>query len=272
MIRRPFAVPVGDRRILGETLIPAGPPPRTGVLLVHGFRAFHEWGFFPWLAGELAARRHMVARFSFTGSGVASGSEDFTELDRLASNTLTSEVEELHQVIAASRRGDVFPRPPRTLYLVGHGRGGGVALVAAAENEAVSRLVTWSCPARFDRWRPETVDEWRENGRIYVLDQRTGRQLPLDLTFLEDFERARDRLDLVARAETLGAPWLIVHGTDDLTVPPEDARSLAASGPSARLVLVEGVGHTYGVRHPMGVPTAGLEQALAATAAHLPAD
>ena len=61
-----------------------------------------------------------------------------------------------------------------------------------------------------------------------------------------------------------------MHGAEDLTVPVNEARALARAAPSARLLLIEGAGHTFEVSHPMegrGPPHLG--QAIDATLGHL---
>lgn len=270
MIRRPFGLsPDAHTRLLGEALVPEGPPPRSAVLLVHGFRAFKDWAFFPWLAEELASHGHLVARFSFSGSGVGPTGDEFTDLDSFERNTLSREIGEVERVLDAFDNGNVFPRPPRRIAVVGHGRGGGVAMIAASESDRVSKLVTLSAVQRFDRWKPDTVAEWRANGRHHVLDQRSGRQLPVGLGLLEDFERNRERFDLMRVAATLEVPWLVVHGLDDLTVPPDDARALARAGKNTRLLLLADAGHAFGVRHPMGSPTPALTRLAEEVLAHL---
>lgn len=249
--------------------MPEGPPPRSAVVLAHGFRAFKDWGFLPWLANELASRGHMVARFSFSGCGVGPTGDEFTDLEGFERNTLTREVEELHRVVVACEEGNVFSRPPRRISLIGHGRGGGVSVVVAAESERVSRLATLSAAARFDRWKPETVTQWRAAGRHLVLDPRSGRQLPVGVGLLEDFEENRERLDLTRVAGSVEIPWLVVHGLEDLTVPADDARALAGAGADTRMVLVEGAGHAYGVRQPMGEPTPALQRVVEELVVHL---
>jgi dipeptidyl aminopeptidase/acylaminoacyl peptidase len=66
------------------------------------------------------------------------------------------------------------------------------------------------------------------------------------------------------------APWLIVHGTADETVPADEARRLAAAsgaGHPAELLLIPGAGHAFGARHPFAGPNPRLIQALNATQA-----
>ena len=102
-----------------------------------------------------------------------------------------------------------------------------------------------------------------------MLNSRTGQQMPLDVGLLEDFEANRDRLDVAAAAGRVEAPWLIVHGRDDATVPFEEARALLSAGSGARLLPVDGAGHTFEVGHPFTGSSPELDRAVDATVAHL---
>ena len=83
---------------------------------------------------------------------------------------------------------------------------------------------------------------------------------------LEDLEQEAQRLDVLAASERRSSPWLLVHGTEDETVPVDEARRLAerASG-EASLLEVDGAGHTFGARHPFAGPTRELIEAMNAT-------
>jgi pimeloyl-ACP methyl ester carboxylesterase len=243
------------------------------VVLVHGFQGFRRWGFFPWLAERLAAAGHAVVSFDFSHNGMGSDTERFTELERFGANTLSLELEELRLVVAQVLDGDLLPRVPRRVGLLGHGRGGAHAVLAAAAEPRVAALATWAALAHFDRWTTETKARWREEGRIWILHQRTGQQLPLDVTLLEDFEARRRELDVRTAAARVRAPWLIVHGTDDMYVWPGEARALARANPAARLHLAPDADHTFQSGHPLEEPSAYLlaaaERTLQHFAAHL---
>ena len=73
-----------------------------------------------------------------------------------------------------------------------------------------------------------------------------------------------------AAARRLAVPWLLVHGTADPTVAFDEANDLlaAAAGP-ARLLPLDGAGHTFGAVHPFAGPTPHLAAAAEATLAHL---
>jgi 3-oxoadipate enol-lactonase len=56
---------------------------------------------------------------------------------------------------------------------------------------------------------------------------------------------AMQGFDSFERLPTLRVPTLVPHGTEDLAVPPENAKILADRIPGAELVLLEGAGHLY---------------------------
>ena len=83
---------------------------------------------------------------------------------------------------------------------------------------------------------------------------------------LDDIEHNGEALDIEAAAARIAVPWLIVHGTQDEAVHFSEAESLkAASLGSARLLPVEGGGHTFGAVHPWHSATPELDVVFDAT-------
>jgi len=74
-------------------------------------------------------------------------------------------------------------------------------------------------------------------------------------------------LDVMRAAGAVRAPWLIVHGTADQTVPWGDGRDLhhAARAGEPELFLVDGAGHGFGAGHPWAGSNAALEQVVRRT-------
>lgn len=237
-------------------------------MVVHGFKGFKDWGFFPWVSDRLAARGFAVVTFNFSRNGIGSDPERFSELDRFGANTLSVEQDDLRRVLSEVLDGDLLPRRPKRVGLLGHSRGGGQAILAAAAEPRIGALATWASVSHFDRWTEETKAEWRENGRVWILNQRTGEQMPLDVTLLDDFEAHREELDVLEAARRVAAPWLIVHGTDDLTVWAGEGEALTRKNHGARLHLVDGAGHTFEVGHPFSEPSPQITEALDRTVEH----
>ena len=269
MIRLPFTreAPRGEM-IRGEVRVPEGPPPTSAVVIVHGFKGFKDWGFFPHLCQRLAVAGHSVVSFNFSRNGIGSDPLEFTELDSFGTNTLSIELDEVRLIIDEVFEGGLMPRAPKRVGLLGHSRGGGQAILAAAEESRVHALVTWSAVSHFDRWSDETKEEWRELGRLWTMNARTGQQMPLDLSLLEDYEKNSARLDITSAAGRIESPWLILHGREDETVPPDEARVLAKEAVHARMVLVDDAGHTFQARHPFEASPPELDDALRRTIQH----
>ena len=57
--------------------------------------------------------------------------------------------------------------------------------------------------------------------------------------------RAAARHDTYDRLPDIDAPTLVLHGTDDPLIPPDNGRTLAERIPGAKLVLLEGARHAY---------------------------
>lgn len=269
MIHLPFArEPVRGRVLRGDVRIPEGPPPRSAIVVVHGFKGFKDWGFFPFVSAALAGAGHAVVSFNFSGSGIGSDPERFTELDAFAANTFSRELEELAWVMEWVTGGDLLPRRPRVVGLLGHSRGGGDAILYAARDEHVAALATWAAVSTFERWSEDTRAEWKQSGRIYVMNARTGQQMPLDAGLLRDLEANPTELDVLGAAGRVTQPWLIVHGENDATVDLDEGRALVRAAPRGRLAVIQDAGHTFEVGHPFLRSSPQLDQALAMTRAH----
>jgi uncharacterized protein len=267
---------------LGEILIDvraAGrDSPRPAIVVVHGFKGFKDWGMFPPLAERLARAGFATVTFNLSGSGVDDSGE-FVWPDRFGHNTFSAELHDLGLLTDALGRGELGVAPPTTIGLVGHSRGGGIAVLHAARDRRVQALVTWSSISSVERWSPHEVLQWRKKGVSQIVNTRTGQQLPLFTDVLDDVERlASGSLDILGAAARLRIPWLIVHGTEDESVSHLEADALraASSLPTTRLLAIEGAGHTFGAGHPWDAQkhdTAALrrvfDMTLAWFAAHL---
>lgn len=255
-----FEIPgTGARVIRGE--VREAPGARGSVVLVHGFKGFARFAFFPFLADRLAANGITAVTYNCSGSGVGGDLETFTDAEAFAENTYTRELQDLALVIAESeRRGWTGPQ----FGLFGHSRGGAVALLHAARDARVRALVTWAAIASVLRWTEDQMTAWRERGWLEVPNTRTGQTWRVSTSLLDDvLEHHLGRLNLRLGAATLLCPWLIVHGDADESVPVADGEQLlAASDGRAELLCVAGGTHTFNVAHGMANASPQLEEAV----------
>lgn len=249
--------------------LPDEPGERPAIVICHGFKGFMEWGFFPYLATLLAERGFVVVRVNLSATGMLPGDDLVSDPAAFRANTHGRELADLLAVLEATGESLAPGRVDRAkLGLLGHSRGGGNSILAAAREpwrNRVRALVTWASVATFDRYSDEQKEGWRRDGELPVVNARTGQQLALGLDLLEELE-SRSELDILAAARSVRAPWLIVHGEDDESVPVTEADRLAEAAPGLHETLrIPGASHTFGSRHPFAGPTPHLIQAMNAT-------
>lgn len=256
---------------LGEILVDVRAASRDqaqpAVLLLHGFKGFKDYAFLPVYADQLARAGFVAITASVSGSGTDAAG-DFTQLERFASNTYSKELDDLGVVIAALRTGALAVAPPSSIGLVGHSRGGGMALLLARETPDISAVVSWSAIGQVRRHSDEELAAWKELGTIKILHQRLRIHLPLHYDVVEDcLAHEKGRLSIPEAVRTMTAPWLQVHGTADGTVSLDEARTLAMHAQEAltQQLLVEGADHTYGTVHPWKGSTEAMEEVFTTT-------
>ncbi len=264
-----FELRGGGPSLHGIVTLPDRPGPRPTVIICHGFKGFMEWGFFPHAAELLALRGLTAIRFNFRGSGMTPGDPLVTDTEAFSRATFGGDLDDLSRIVAAAGESIAAGRVDRRrLGLLGHSRGGGAALLAAAAGEPISVLATWAAVSTFDRTSEAEKEVWRRQGELPIVNARTGQTVPLGVEVLEDLEANAERYDLLAAARRRTAPWLIVHGELDPTVPFAEAERLrAAASPPVELVRLAGSDHTFGAKHPFAGPTPSLIEALNATQA-----
>lgn len=241
------------------------------VIFLHGFRASKDWGPFPYVCCKLAASGLYVVSVNFSHNGTGADDAALIHPDRFRVNTISREISEAHAVIDALSARSV-PAAERIgltkTAILGHSRGAGIALIAAADRTDVGRLGLWSPISTFDRNTTQQRAQWRSQGYLETADAASGRTLLVDVSYLTDLESNKSSFDLCAAARRFGRPLLIVHGEADIVVRPKEGARLAqcAGSPSAQFVSIPGAGHTFGGYHPFEESNARLDEAITCTA------
>ena len=228
------------------------------LLFVHGFKGFKDWGHFPLLADFFAGRGFVFVKLNLSHNGlVVGGTGDLEDLDAFGRNNFSIELDDIGQVIDALFVSGTTSVPPgemnlTRLFLAGHSRGGGLALLKAAEDPRVRALATWAAIAEVHpQWPQAVFDEWARTGVLHVPNTRTGQDLPLHYQLVEDYQTNRLRLDIAHNVRRrLRQPLLIIHGDEDETVDVAAAHALRELRPDAELLLLPGATHMFGGAHP----------------------
>jgi dienelactone hydrolase len=250
--------------VRGDIHLPAGEGRAPAVILCHGFKGFKDWGFFPYVAERLAEAGFAAIRMNFSLNGIGEDPIAFTELDRFAANTLSQELNDLDLVIQAARQGGLPGAERldrRRMALVGHSRGGGIALLRALEDTEVRAVVTWASVSSF--WEGVDPDAWRKRGFLEILNTRTNQVMKVGYGAWEDYVANRERFDLLKRLPVLRARTLFLHGRKDPSVPCAASERLARwMGDRGVLHLLPEADHVFGASMPFRGSTPELDEAL----------
>ncbi|WP_044642045.1 alpha/beta hydrolase family protein [Risungbinella massiliensis] len=272
-MKQVFRLELGkDNRIItGDILAPTKPQGKAPViLLLHGFKAFKSWGFFPTLAKRLAKEGYVVISFNFSMNGVEydQADEEVTNLDKFGRNTFSREQEDIATVLKALRDGDL---PYAELCdvtkvgLFGHSRGGANALIYTLDDPSINCAVVWNSVAEVLFWEEKTIQEIMEKGVAYIENVRTKQQLPVTKEVIEDIQANQDRFAFLNRFALDSRPVLAVVGTADKERIVEGAKRLDRIAPHSDLQLIISGDHTFGSSHPLITISPMLEEAIGYT-------
>lgn len=228
------------------------------VLFMHGFKGFKDWGHWASMAAVFAEQGYCFVAMNFSHNGTTLEQPvDFADLEAFGHNNYSKELADVQAVVEGIAKGklpeDIPTLQKDNITLVGHSRGGPIALITALEQGAVRRVVTWAGVHALDyRWAddPDHVKEWQEKGVVHVFNGRTQQQMPLYYQLYEDFEANRERLSVRKTLQQLEKPYLVIHGTADPAVPIESADWLEQEGQQVDKVIIENANHVFGGMHP----------------------
>lgn len=239
------------------------------VVMVHGAFGFKDWAFFPWLSEFFAQEGFPTIRFNFSGSGMGPQTDGpFVDLEGFQKDTFSRQVEDLRSVVHCVTQGHLEPDIPaqKKVLLWGHSRGGAVCFLTAGGLPAVQAVATWATISRVNRYLYEIKQAWRKQGFFTQESSRTGQVLKYSTDFLDDVEKWGKEGDVPTYLHRLKVPVLLVHGSEDTSVPPEESESLAATNLQTRLILLAGANHKFNASHPFTGPSEVLVEAAQRTA------
>ncbi|MEM6631440.1 MAG: alpha/beta hydrolase [Bacteroidota bacterium] len=236
------------------------------LVYVHGFKAFKNWGFVPYMAEFFAQKGIDVITFNFSHNGVKGHEAVFGAPELFAQNTFSREIKETREIINLCRNTQFFGTfLSKPLGLLGHSRGGGIAVLAVSAIPDVQAVCTWNAISTLDRYEKDTKEKWKRQGHLEVVNSRTKEVFQMNVGLLEDLEKnMRKGLNILDHVRELNRPLLILHSQNDETVPMYEAEQLNIFGDPAltTLRLIPDTGHTFGAVHPFDASTEALDLTL----------
>ncbi|MGZ3765403.1 MAG: alpha/beta hydrolase family protein [Mucilaginibacter sp.] len=252
-----FSIPgAKGRNMLMDLTYDTKNPKAPLVIFAHGFKGFKDWGAHNLVAQLFAENGFRYLKFNFSHNGTLPDKPiDFADLIAFSENTFSIELDDLKAVIDFACNGSALPSVDH-VNLIGHSMGGGISIVKTAEDKRINKLVTMASISNFHNlWPKEAEEQWKIQGLMYVHNARTGQQMPLKSTLLDDLDAHPARLNIIEKAAVLQQPWLIIHGDADTSVPVSHANELKAAQPNAELLIIPQADHTFGASHPYGKDT-----------------
>lgn len=231
--------------------------PKPILLFVHGFKGFKDWGAFNLLADFFANEGFVFIKMNFSHNGLTL-EEDFyfDDLKAFGNNNFSIEIDDI-DVMLKGLRGR---KPPidraeldfKRIGIIGHSRGGSIALLKACQSSKIKAAVSWAAVddlvAQYAS--ADTQQNWQKQGVIYVKNGRTKQDMPMYYQFYEDSIANADKFSLEKALRKMKKPILAFHGTADPTLPMAMARNIQFWGKTVKLIKVEGGDHVFGASHP----------------------
>ncbi|WP_299126621.1 alpha/beta fold hydrolase [uncultured Winogradskyella sp.] len=225
------------------------------VIFCHGYKGFKDWGAWHLMAKTIAKTGFCFIKFNFShNGGTMDNPIDFPDLEAFGNNNYTKELDDLNDVIDWAQSHFINKPSINTseISLIGHSRGGGIAILKASEDAKISKLITLASVSDFGRRTATTsgLEEWHQNGVKYVLNGRTKQQMPHYYQFYEDFKANEERLHIASAVKQIQIPMLIIHGNNDTSVSINEAYELHQWNPNSQLEIIENADHVFNVKHP----------------------
>lgn len=202
------------------------------VIVCHGFTGSKEGGGQAVAMGDkLAEIGFKTLLFDFSGCGQSEG--------KWENLTLSSQVEDLASVVIWCRETGF-----EQIVLTGRSFGGSTILLYASRDKKIKAFCTWAAVARPDRLFLPLVEGNLEGPaeEMISIENEEGK-VKLTRNFFFDLFK-HNLLDCAATIRP--RELLIIHGSADESVPPEEARLIYnTAGEPKRIEIIEGADHRF---------------------------
>jgi len=229
--------------------------PKPVIVFCHGFKTFKDWGTMDLIAKEFATNDFAFLKFNFSHNGTTvDHPEKITDAENFGHSNIQNELEDIDSVLGWIDHNSDLPIEEvnrENIYMIGHSRGASTAILKAASDERIKKLVTWSAFSDFGEiWERYDVKKWEELGVSWTEDKTSGTMLPLYFQHYQNYIDNKDKFSVKTAVESLKIPMLIVHGMEDDKVAFENALQLKKWNNSFEMSLLPNATHNFGSYHP----------------------
>lgn len=238
-------------------------------IILHGFKAFRNWGFIPYLAEKLSEQSGPTINLDFSLNGIIDENKMLYDNSKFRINTISQELKDLNILLDYIKSNNFINNLNSCwngeINLIGHSLGGAVSIITAHERNDINKIILWNSISKSDRNTERQKKEWREKGYIEFTENKSGQTLFLDVEYLEDKERNKKLFDLRGKIAELNIPICIIQGKIDLTVRYNEAEILEKSAVNSKKLeahYIEKCNHTFGVSNPFLSTNENLDYAI----------
>ncbi|MCC2591623.1 alpha/beta hydrolase family protein [Chryseobacterium sp. MFBS3-17] len=239
------------RDFLADACFPESEKPLPLIVFAHGFKGYKDWGAWNLMAERFAEAGFFFVKFNFSYNGTTiDRPAEFADTEAFGLNNFTKEMSDFKRVLSHFlKRKEV---DSERVSIIGHSRGGGIAVVQAFEDERVKNVITYAGVSNFGYRFPtgHKLERWKEEGVMFSENTRTKQQLPLYFQYYEDYKANENRFNIQYAAQHLKKPYLVVQGTADEAVAEKEGLLLHEWCKSSELFLLPDVNHVFGGREP----------------------
>ena len=218
------------------------------IIFIHGFMGFKDWGAWNLVQAYFVNKGYGFCKFntSHNGGSVEQGI-DFPDPEAFGRNTYSKEIEDVKAVIKYIDTKNSNWNG----HLIGHSKGGAIAIISGNQFEKIKSVSTWASIASIENRFPkgEVLNEWRDQGVRFVKNGRTKQDLPQNFNLYNDFQKNKSRFHIERICKKYVKPIAHFHGLEDTSVPSESSQKLA-DWSKGELHMIKETNHVFGSSHP----------------------
>jgi len=229
-------------------LFPAHAPSERLIIFIHGYMGYKDWGAWNVLAQRWADDGYWSAKFNLTHNGTTIDKPtEFVDLEAFSKAAYTKDLADIQRILDLLEAEHRF----RSFILVGHSRGGALALLTASD----PRIDQVHCLAPISSIEARLptgnmLEKWREDGVFYRKNGRTNQDMPHAYEQYTDFQENKEKLDVLSRCRQLTLPVFVYHGNNDSSVALKNGQEIARTCVNGQLHIIENADHTFGTKEP----------------------
>jgi len=219
------------------------------VVFIHGYKGYKDWGAWNLVQSYFVRNGMAFCKFNMSHNGGTTDEPiDFPDLEAFSLNRYSYELADVKHVL--DWLSEKVELTNKRVHLIGHSRGGGIAILAA-NDVRVSSVITWAsiCDIACRFPEDETLNKWKERGLYTVKNARTQQDMPHKFVLYEDWVQNKEALNIEAKAKKIKIPTLHLHGDKDDSVSITESEALS-SWTNGKLIIINGANHTFDTYHP----------------------